>query len=282
MPTLPQSRMKKRFFQSTEYQTIPGGRKKLEYLFSLLVDRMAAGAGTKVLDVGCGNGAVALAVASLGCEVLGVDVNGPSIEQARKVNRFRNARFEVVAEKGFDLKEKFDLIICSEVLEHLFHPQPLVNTMARHLKHDGYLLVTVPNGYGPREVLGRTETFLRRKLRLAALVDKARATAGMIDAAEKCSVHTSNPDQDHVQRFTTSTLKWMIEKAGGRVVEMVNSIFFFSLLLRGKSGLLDKLDGRVADCLPRFMVSGWYVLCQKESDSVEAGGQTTAREEGPC
>ena len=253
------------FFRSTRYHAIPGGLKKLEYLFSVLMQMRRASPRMNVLDVGCGNGSIALAVASLGHDVLGVDISESSIQYARDLNRYSNARFEVVPGSCFDLNESFDLIICSEVLEHLHSPGPLVATMARHLKESGQLLITVPNGYGPREVLGRTETFLRERLGLRRLIDRVRGGVKMMDAATKCAVHTSNPDQDHVQKFTIQQLKALIERAGMRVVETVNSIFVFSVILRTKTGIVDVVDGRLADCLPRFMASGWYLLCRKHA-----------------
>lgn len=263
MPRITERELRHKFFGSTDYHTIPGGRKKLEYLFSLLQRMKAARSHMKVLDVGCGNGALTFAVASLGGEVLGVDVSGSSIERARASNQFGNAQFQPVPGDEFDLKDKYDLIICSEVLEHLYKPHRLLNTMVRHLNEHGFLFITVPNGYGPREILGRAETFLRKRLKLGDWIDSARSKAKMLDAATKCAVHTSNPDQDHVQKFTTRELTGLFKRAGLSVIERVNSIFLFSVLLRTKSGVVDKLDGRLADWLPHFMVSGWYLLCRK-------------------
>jgi SAM-dependent methyltransferase len=260
-----QDELRETFFQSTCYHAIPGGLKKLEYLFSVLIRMRQVSPRMKVLDVGCGNGSIALAVASLGYDVLGVDINESSVQYARNVNRYPNARFEVVPGSCFNLSQSFDLIICSEVLEHLDTPGPLVATMSRHLKESGQLLITVPNGYGPREVLGRTETLLRERLGLGRLIDHVRGGVKMMDAAAKCAVHTSNPDQDHVQKFTIRQLKALIEKAGMRIVETVNSIFVFSIIFRTKSGIVDVFDGRLADCLPRSMASGWYLLCRKRA-----------------
>jgi len=263
MASAAEKKLKGRFFQSTDYHTIPGGGKKLEYLFSVLLRMKAARPRMKVLDVGCGNGAIAFAVASLGHDVLAVDVNESSIEHARTVNRSPNARFKAVSDDGFDLNDTYDLIICSEVLEHLHRPQRLLKTMARHLKEDGVLLITVPNGYGPREVLGRTEKVLRERLRLGSVIDRARAGVKMMDLATKCAVHTSNPDQDHVQKFTVGQLNELIADAGLIIIETVNSIFMFSVMLRTNSGIVDRFDARLADWLPRFMVSGWYLLCRR-------------------
>jgi 2-polyprenyl-3-methyl-5-hydroxy-6-metoxy-1,4-benzoquinol methylase len=228
----------------------------------------AASRPLNVLDVGCGNGSIAFAVASLGCDVLGVDVNSSSIERAREANRFPNARFAVVPGDEFDLADRYDLIICSEVLEHLYRPQRLLNTMTRLLKDDGLLFITVPNGYGPREILGRTEKFLRHRLKLGGCIDSARSKARMLDAATKCAVHTSNPDQDHVQKFTTRQLTELFKRAGLSLIERVNSIFIFSVVLRTKSGVVDTVDGRLADCLPHSLASGWYLLCRKRADGL--------------
>jgi 2-polyprenyl-3-methyl-5-hydroxy-6-metoxy-1,4-benzoquinol methylase len=266
MASVTEERLKERFFKATDYHAIPGGRKKLDYLFSVLARMRASRPKMKVLDVGCGNGAIAYAVASLGCDVLGVDVNRSSIEYARSMNPYPNARFQVVSNDDFDLNDAYDFIICSEVLEHLRRPWRLLATMARHMKADGLLLITVPNGYGPREILGRTEKALRERLRLGRVIDRARAGAKMMDAATKCAVHTSNPDQDHVQKFTMRHLRKLIANAGLNIAEIANSIFVFSVMIRTKSGLVDRFDSLLGDRLPRFMVSGWYILCRKSLD----------------
>jgi 2-polyprenyl-3-methyl-5-hydroxy-6-metoxy-1,4-benzoquinol methylase len=260
-PTATEISPRERFYRATDYDAIPGGRKKLDFIFGLVERLRAARPGLKVLDVGCGNGPLTFPIAALGVPVLGIDVNAASIERNRAANRYPNARFAVVPGASFDLGETFDLIICSEVLEHLHEPQPLVDSIARHLAPGGTLMVTVPNGYGPREVLGRIEIFLRRRLGIGRVIDPARRAFGMLDHATKCAVHTSNPDQDHVQKFTTGEMRAVLAKAGLRVVETVNSIFIFGVVF-GKSPAVDRFDSRLADFLPRFAASGWYFLCR--------------------
>lgn len=258
----PEDALRARFYAATDYQAIPGGRKKLDYIFALVRRLQAANPGLRVLDVGCGNGPLTFPVAALGCAVTGVDVNAASIEKNRADRRFPNARFAVVPGATFDLGETFDLIICSEVLEHLDVPQPLVDSIARHLAPGGTLMVTVPNGWGPREVLGRVEIFLRRRLGIGRVIDPLRRAFGMLDHATKCAVHTSNPDQDHVQKFTTGEMRGIFAKAGLSIVETVNSIFIFGVVF-GKSPGVDRFDSRLADFLPRWAASGWYFLCRK-------------------
>jgi SAM-dependent methyltransferase len=260
---IPESAQRERFFAATDYHAIPGGRKKLEYIYALVQRLRRQNPALKVLDVGCGNGPLTFPIAALGCAVTGVDVNAASIERNRAASRFPNARFEIVPGATFDLGETFDLIICSEVLEHLDAPQPLVDSIARHLAPAGTLMVTVPNGYGPREVLGRGEIFMRRKLGIGRVIDPVRRAFGMLDHATKCAVHTSNPDQDHVQKFTIGEMRGIFAQAGLSIVETVNAIFIFGVVF-GKSAGVDRFDSRFADYLPKFAASGWYFLCTRD------------------
>ena len=60
-------------------------------------------------------------------------------------------------------EEKYHAVICSEVLEHLHEPGKLLAVLHAILHDDGVLLVTVPNGTGPRELLiTRPIIFLKR------------------------------------------------------------------------------------------------------------------------
>jgi ubiquinone/menaquinone biosynthesis C-methylase UbiE len=80
------------------------------------------GAHTRVLDVGCGNGAVTAQVAQRGSEVLGIDMSETGIQLARR--NCPNARFEVLPADAYLLRnldeEPFDLVYSLEVIEHLY------------------------------------------------------------------------------------------------------------------------------------------------------------------
>jgi 2-polyprenyl-3-methyl-5-hydroxy-6-metoxy-1,4-benzoquinol methylase len=219
----------------------------------------------KVLDVGCGNGSVSFPITSLGHYLLGIDISSESIACANSRNTFPQARFIVHNLVKQPLFEKFDFIICSEVLEHLMEPGPLIWAMAGVLESGGFLLITVLNGYGPRETLGRFEDCLRRHPALQPLVERFRQLLQMSSASEKYRMHTSNPDQSHIQKFTPGEIRHLIEASGLLVIDWINSFLLLSLFGKAKAGtnVIARLDSWLADFSPKICVSGWYIVTQK-------------------
>src|SRR5215468_6557016 len=67
-----------------------------------LVDLLAPKAGERILDLGCGTGALSAEIAARGAEVLGVDRSEEMIAQARK--KFPGLRFEVMDARQLRLK----------------------------------------------------------------------------------------------------------------------------------------------------------------------------------
>jgi cytidyltransferase-like protein len=104
---------------------------------------------TRVLDVGCGPGALMLFLHELGVEVHGVDISSDAKAQAPVAVRER-IRIAPVTE-FLDMGMNFDLVVCREVLEHLtvLQVRQAVGVLARYT--DRFLYVTtrfhpLPNG----------------------------------------------------------------------------------------------------------------------------------------
>jgi SAM-dependent methyltransferase len=76
--------------------------------------------GERVLDIGCGNGAVAYDVAEkAGAYVTGIDLNPGNIQQARSRHSHPRVCY-ILGDVLCDLpSEQFDVVILSNVLEHL-------------------------------------------------------------------------------------------------------------------------------------------------------------------
>jgi SAM-dependent methyltransferase len=96
-----------------------------------------------VLEIGCSGGPLMQRLRAVGyTDVTGIDVSGPAIElaQARGVPN-------VSVMDGANLEfadNRFDLVIASDVLEHIEDEQKAVREWARVLKPGGWLLVFVP------------------------------------------------------------------------------------------------------------------------------------------
>ena len=102
------------------------------------------GKNKKVLDLGCRDGTLTKYYTS-GNDVLGVDIDKRLLTKARKDLGIRTKHVNLL--ENWKIKEKFDVIVAGEVLEHLYYPQKIIAKCANYLKKDGLLLVSVPNAY---------------------------------------------------------------------------------------------------------------------------------------
>lgn len=104
-------------------------------------------AGTRVLELGCGEGGILLPFARMGCKVLGVDLNERKISEARQYFATAGAKGEFLAEDVFKLtglEGSFDIIICHDVIEHLPHKQVFLENIRKYLADGGILFMSFP------------------------------------------------------------------------------------------------------------------------------------------
>lgn len=102
---------------------------------------------TTILDVGCGNGYIASQLAAIGHNVIGIDASEDGIAIARKAHP--NVRFEVHSAYGLgDIVVDVDLVMSSEVIEHLYRPKLFLENVFKVLRPGGYVILTTPyHGY---------------------------------------------------------------------------------------------------------------------------------------
>lgn len=77
------------------------------------------GKGDRILDVGCGNGAVAYDLSRKAESVLGIDINEENINYAKKHYQSDNLNFIIGNATKYQFKRSFDIIVLSNVLEHI-------------------------------------------------------------------------------------------------------------------------------------------------------------------
>jgi SAM-dependent methyltransferase len=113
--------------------------------------------GLSVLEVGCGYGYLSYALDSEGFKVLGIDISSRAIDFAKK--NF-GAFFQTTQLDQLEniTKEKFDVIIATEVLEHIVDPRNFIVKCKGFLKKNGCIIITTPNrDYFPAEYTWRTD-----------------------------------------------------------------------------------------------------------------------------
>lgn len=219
-----------------------------------------------VLDVGCGNGIISLQLGNLGYDVHGIDMSEKSIENARKNNRFNNVSFSVMDVETLKATGKrFDAIICSEVLEHLQEPGRLVKELHSVLSDQGILIVTVPNGKGPRECLV-TKPFLKLRSKNNFLWHLIVGTKKVLGYSGT-TVQSANDNLDHIQFFSKKDLLALSKENGFRIdciksSNFIDDIFPISLITK-KSMALQRADAKVADLLPTSFTGGYLMVWKK-------------------
>jgi 2-polyprenyl-3-methyl-5-hydroxy-6-metoxy-1,4-benzoquinol methylase len=101
------------------------------------------------LDVGCGNGRLALMLVERGISVTGIDSSPRSLAIA--VSRFENASnppaFILEDAARADTLGVYDLVTCTEVLEHVADPLAVLMAMRNAVKPGGHAVITVPNRF---------------------------------------------------------------------------------------------------------------------------------------
>ncbi len=143
-----------------------------------------------VLDIGCATGELASVLKDGGMDVVGVDISEEALLEARKFLS-ESFCFNLESEEWPEtlMARRFDLVVASEVIEHLFDTDLFLNKAKSLMATKGRLIITTPN-------------FLFWKNRLKVLFGKFKyEETGLLDSG-------------HIRFFTIPTIKEALEKSG--------------------------------------------------------------------
>ena len=106
--------------------------------------------GMRVLDIGCGKGSILQEFLTRGCEIVGTDLSEQGIRLARE--NLPTGRFEIMAAEASLLDQlatdPFDLVVSTEVVEHVYAPREWALGCYNALKPGGRLICSTPyHGY---------------------------------------------------------------------------------------------------------------------------------------
>jgi trans-aconitate methyltransferase len=121
-----------------------------------LVDLLAARAGERILDLGCGTGALAAELAASGAELLGVDRSPEMIAEARK--KFPHLRFAVCDARTLQFSNEFDAVFSNAALHWIPEAERVIQGVARALKPGGRFVAEFGGKGNVRNVVAAIET----------------------------------------------------------------------------------------------------------------------------
>lgn len=117
--------------------------KRRKYTLELV--RSVAAPGARVLDVAAAQGNFSLGLAERGYEVTWNDLRTDLADYVRL--KYEHGKLHFAPGNVLDLKcEPFDVVLITEVIEHVAHPDQFLCQIAQLVKPGGYVIMTTPNG----------------------------------------------------------------------------------------------------------------------------------------
>jgi 2-polyprenyl-3-methyl-5-hydroxy-6-metoxy-1,4-benzoquinol methylase len=169
------------------------------YLWRYIITLCAELRARRIVDIGCGNGALCQELASRGYEVVGCEPSADGVRFAQS-----SAPELVFHQIGVDDEptavghESFDVAIATEVIEHLVRPRNLLRFAKQLLRPGGHLIISTPyHGYLKNLVLALTN---------------------------KWDSHL-NPfwDGGHIKFWSRKTLSQLLKEEGFRIVRFIGA-----------------------------------------------------------
>ena len=101
----------------------------------------------KILDIGCGGGLLCEPLSRLGAKVVGIDASEKNIKIAKTHARQNNLKinYYCASPEDFNHKEKFDVILNMEIVEHVKDINLFLKESSKFLKKNGIMFIATLN-----------------------------------------------------------------------------------------------------------------------------------------
>ena len=107
-----------------------------------------------VLDIGCGGGLVCEPMARLGADITGIDADKKAITCAKSHATAQDLKIDYICGDAADLKQKYNVVLALEIIEHVDNPDDFVELCKSLLKPNGLLVFSTLNRTAKSYALG--------------------------------------------------------------------------------------------------------------------------------
>ena len=103
--------------------------------------------GVSILDIGCGGGLLSEPMFRLGAKVTGIDASEKNIKIAKFHSKKQNLKINYLCTSPDNMKgkEKFDVILNMEIVEHVDNLELFLKKSSSHLKKNGIMFIATLN-----------------------------------------------------------------------------------------------------------------------------------------
>lgn len=216
----------------------PGTRytftRRIEALFQMLP---GIGPEFRILEIGCGAGLVCLKLAPFARLIVGIDISRFALNFANRVKeqlQYTNVRFYRASAEHLTFRDKvFDIVLCSEVLEHLPAPEKALAEMRRVLKDSGRIVLSTPAAVSLSDGCMTMLRHFTTRLEAEKSVQFDKRTYLAVTRANRCKQGTDQEICDanvflriHL-RFRYRALLTLFRNAGLTVETATGAVFAF-------------------------------------------------------
>ena len=125
---------------------------RLDYIKKSILKKLKKGDGTylknvKILDIGCGGGLLCEPLTRLGAQVVGIDASNKNIKIA-KIHAKKSGlkiNYYCTTPENFNYKEKFDVVLNMEIVEHVEDVNLFLKESSKFLKKNGIMFIATLN-----------------------------------------------------------------------------------------------------------------------------------------
>lgn len=230
-------------------------RKRINLFFSMMKDLKKRGlikGYGEAADIGCGSGIYSSLISGFGFEkVTGIDICRDSLDCARQqfssIEKGKEIIYLQKDAQEFHPDSLFDLVLCTEVIEHTENPLMVVDNIRNMLKPDGIAIISMPNLVS----IPMFELIAGSKLR------------------KKPLDHESQQHLDYPFFFVID----MFKKRGYEIVQYQGTNLFVGAFstkfLYGKQGfaVLNRLDSYLSKNLPWCCFAQYFYIVVRKSEN---------------